>query len=208
MPPRFKYTREQIIQAAFDLAREGGISAVTAKGVGAKLNASVKVVFGQFSNMEQVKHEVQKEAYRYWRSYIQAAMEKQAYPPYAVSGMAYIHFAKEEKALFKLLFMRDRSAEDIDDSAGMKPVIAEIQRASGLSAADAYMVHTEMWMFVHGIATMAATVYLDWNDPMIFQFLTDAYMGLKHRFSEKTEMQTAPPENTLLKNEDPQTPDA
>ena len=191
MPPRFKYTKEQIIQTALELAREGGIAAVTAKSVGAKLNSSVKLVFGQFANMEEVKNEVLKEAYQFWRNYIQSAMGKNEYPTCATSGlaygMAYIHFAKEEKELFKLLFMRDRSGEVIDDSVDMKPVIEAIQRASGLSAEDAYMVHTEMWMFVHGIATMVATSYLAWDDQLISQFLTDAYFGMKHRFSEKVQ---------------------
>lgn len=185
MPPRFRFTREQIIQAALELTREGGIAAVTAKSVGAKLDSSVKLVFGQFTNMEEVKEEVLRKAYHFWRDYIQIAMEKNEYPPYAASGMAYIHFAKEEKELFKLLFMRDRSGEPIDDRADIKPVIEEIQRVSGLSAEDAYMVHTEMWMFVHGIATMVATSYLEWDDQLINQFLTDAYLGMKHRFSEK-----------------------
>ena len=191
MPPKFKYTKEQIIQTALELAREGGIAAVTAKSVGAKLNSSVKLVFGQFANMEEVKNEVLKEAYQFWRNYIQSAMGKNEYPTCATSGlaygMAYIHFAKEEKELFKLLFMRDRSGEVIDDSVDMKPVIEAIQRASGLSAEDAYMVHTEMWMFVHGIATMVATSYLAWDDQLISQFLTDAYFGMKHRFSEKVQ---------------------
>ena len=191
MPPRFKYTKEQIIQTALELAREGGIAAVTAKSVGAKLNSSVKLVFGQFANMEEVKNEVLKEAYQFWRNYIQSAMGKNEYPTCATSGlaygMAYIHFAKEEKELFKLLFMRDRSGEVIDDSVDMKPVIEAIQRASGLSAEEAYMIHTEMWIFVHGIATMVATSYLTWDDQLISQFLTDAYFGMKHRFSEKVQ---------------------
>ena len=189
MPPKFKYTKEQIIQTALELAREGGIAAVTAKSVGAKLNSSVKLVFGQFANMEEVKNEVLKEAYQFWRNYVQTAMGKNEYPTCAASGkaygMAYIHFAKEEKELFKLLFMRDRSGEVTDDGADMKPVLEAIMRASGLSAEDAYMVHTEMWIFVHGIATMVATSYLAWDDQLISQFLTDAYFGMKHRFSEK-----------------------
>ena len=38
------------------------------------------------------------------------------YPPYKASGIAYIQFAKEEKELFKLLFMRDRTGEKIEEN--------------------------------------------------------------------------------------------
>ena len=34
------------------------------------------------------------------------------YPPYKASGMAYIRFAREQRELFKLLFMRDRTNEE------------------------------------------------------------------------------------------------
>lgn len=52
MPPKFKFTREEIIQAALDLTRESGIAAVTARGLGAKLGSSVKPIFSLFENME------------------------------------------------------------------------------------------------------------------------------------------------------------
>lgn len=62
MPPKFKFTREEIIQAALDLTRESGIAAVTARGLGAKLGSSVKPIFSLFENMEEVQNEVLKAA--------------------------------------------------------------------------------------------------------------------------------------------------
>ena len=81
MPPKFKFSKEQIIQAALELTREGGISSVTAKNVGEKLNSSVKVVFGQFANMEEVRSEVVKAADEMCRTYMQDMMESGKYPP-------------------------------------------------------------------------------------------------------------------------------
>lgn len=49
---------------------------------------------------------------------------------------------------------------------------------------EAYLFHLEMWLYVHGIATMIATSYLDWDDEFISRVLTDAYMGLKYRYTE------------------------
>lgn len=37
-------------------------------------------------------------------------MESGEYPPYKASGMAYIDFARREKHLFRLLFMRNPAA--------------------------------------------------------------------------------------------------
>ena len=60
-----------------------------------------------------------------------------------------------------------------------------IQRAAGLSRESARMFHLEMWIYVHGIASMAATSFLDWDTELISASLTDVYMGVLARFKEK-----------------------
>ena len=56
-----------------------------------------------------------------------------------------------------------------------------------ISRENAYMFHLEMWVYVHGIATMIATNYLDWDDDFASRALTDVYIGLKCRYENKTE---------------------
>lgn len=186
MPPKFKFTRDTIIKAALDLTRESGIAAVTARGLGAKLGSSAKPVFGLFQNMEEVQQEVLKAANCLYQSYLQEDMSNGTYPPYKASGMAYIRFAKEEKELFKLLFMRDRSQEKIEETKEeIRPLIELIQKNAGLSEEDAYLFHLEMWLYVHGIATMIATSYLDWDMEFVSNVLTDAYIGLKYRYCKE-----------------------
>ena len=113
-----------------------------------------------------------------------AAEEK----PYKAMGMAYIRFATEEKELFKLLFMRDRSAENINDDSGKdvtEAIVKLISKNTGLNEKTAYMLHLETWLYVHGIATMIATNYLEWDGEFISNALTDCYTGLLHRFKTK-----------------------
>ena len=100
--------------------------------------------------------------------------------------MAYIRFAKEEKELFKLLFMRDRSGERIEDEREeLRPIIEIIMKNLGISEDEAYILHLEMWLYVHGIATMVATSYLDWDMEFISRSVSDAYSGLKQLYTEK-----------------------
>lgn len=186
MPPKFKFTKEEIIKAALDLTRESGISAVTARGLGAKLGSSSKPIFGLFQNMEEVQKEVLKAANKMYQSYLNNAVLNREYPPYKASGMAYIRFAKEEKELFKLLFMRDRTNEKISENKKeIEPLLEMIQKNIGLSEKDAYIFHIEMWIYVHGIATMMATDYLDWDWDLISSMITDNYEGLKMQFQLK-----------------------
>ena len=107
------------------------------------------------------------------------------YPPYKASGMAYIRFAREQKELFKLLFMRDRTHEGKAAGDELEALLGLIQKSMGLSRDDAYRFHLEMWIYVHGIATMIATAYLEWDMDFISAALTDAYQGLRLRFLPK-----------------------
>lgn len=184
MPPKFKFTKEQIIAAALAVTRKSGMTGLTARGLATELGSSAKPIFGLFKNMEEVQNEVMAAANRLYQSYIQNGMADSKYPPYKASGIAYIQFAKEEKELFKLLFMRDRTDERIEENREeIRPMLNIIMKNLGISEDEAYLFHLELWLYVHGIATMIATNYLDWDIEFISRALTDAYEGLKHRYT-------------------------
>ena len=185
MPPKCRFTREEIIQAALDLTAEKGVGALTARGLAQRLGSSAKPIFGLFANMEDVQQEVVKAANLRYQEYLRQDMSAGRYPPYKASGMAYIRFAREQKELFKLLFMRDRTHEEKAAGDELEALLGLIQKSMGLSRDDAYRFHLEMWIYVHGIATMIATAYLEWDMDFISAALTDAYQGLRLRFLPK-----------------------
>ncbi len=186
MPPKFKFTKEEIINNALCVVREGGASALTARSLGERLGASSKPIFGQFQSMEEVQREVLVAANALYEEYLKTDMSEGRYPPYKASGMAYIRFASEERELFKLLFMRDRTGEKIaEDRESVRPIIEIIMKNLGISEDDAYMLHLQMWIYVHGIATMIATSYLNWDNEFVSRSLSEAYEGLRHRYISK-----------------------
>lgn len=187
MPPKFRFTREEIIDAALALTAEGGPKAVTARALAARLGSSAKPIFGLFENMEELQRAVLAAAFEKYERYLATEMARGEYKPYKASGMAYIHFARDERELFKLLFMRERSREEqmSPPQDDVKPLIELICKNTGMSEADARTFHTEMWLFVHGIATMIATSFLDWNDEDISRALTDVYEAITQRKARK-----------------------
>jgi hypothetical protein len=97
--------------------------------------------------------------------------------------MAYIRFAKEEKELFKLLYMRDRSGEAIPETDEQTDRMTHIiHNNTGLSVDKAKLFHLEMWAYVHGIATMFATGFLDLDWALVSKMITDCYQGLKKQY--------------------------
>lgn len=188
MPPTFKFTKEEIIQAALEVVRKHGKTALTARALAGELGCSVKPIFGLFKNMEEVQHEVWIAANKLYQHYLNEDMTSGKYPPYKGSGIAYIRFAKEETELFKLLFMYDQTQTEIEkQDEQLQPIIELVQKNLGLSKDNAYLFHMEIWIFVHGIATMIATSYLDWDLNFASSALTDAYSALKQYFCREEE---------------------
>lgn len=186
MPPKFKFTKSEIVNASLDIIRENGPDCVSARNIAAKLSSSPKVIFSWFNSMEDLWHEIMKTTEELYNSYIVSDMAKNEYPKYKASGMAYIRFASEEKELFKLLFMRDRTNEIFtDDDDSIEPLLRLIMQKSGLSFDEAKLFHLEMWVWVHGIASMVATGYLNLDIKLISEMLSDVYNGTMMRFKEK-----------------------
>ena len=188
MPPKVKITKEEIIRTAVDLVRTSGAQAMNARAVAAALNCSTQPIFSNFATMEELQRAVIDHAYTYYLGYLQEAASKGEYPRYKAAGMAYIRFAKEEKELFRLLFMRDRTAEETADPDDFKEWVRTQMESNGVTREVAAIMHLEMWAFVHGIATMLVTSFLPLEWDLISNMLTDVYRGIQARYvtEEKT----------------------
>ena len=186
MPPKTRITKADIINTAIDIVRKNGETALNARNIAAALNCSTQPVFSNFATMDDLRLAVVEAADALCGEYMKREVESGEYPPYKANGMAYIRFAKEEKELFKLLYMRDRTNEVIPDETDTGSQMESIvQKNTGLEDLDAKLFHLEMWAYVHGIATMIATGYfhLDWD--LISRMLTDSYQGLKKQFEKE-----------------------
>ena len=186
MPQKTKIEKQDIILAALDIVRKDGMAALNAREVAKRLQCSTQPIFSNFDSMETLKMAVIEKGMDIYRSYLCSEREAERYPAYKASGMGYIRLAREEPQLFSLLFMRDRQSEVMPQEDTSLTVIFEIlQRSLGLSVEQAKLFHLETWVFVHGIASMIATGYLDWDEETVSHVMTDMYQGLVMRFKEK-----------------------
>ena len=184
MPKKQQISKEMILNAALDVIREGGSEALGTRAVARKLGVSTQPVCSQFASISELEQETYRAAVALYNRRTEEAM-KGSDRPYRASGLAYIAFAREEPQLFRWLFMRDRSKNPSDDPTEAEPYLAILQETLGLSHDDALLFYLEMWTVVHGIATMVATSYFDWNEELISRVLTDFYLGLQSRFHKE-----------------------
>lgn len=186
MPPKVRITKESIVNTAVELVRRDGVGAINARTIAKELNCSTQPVFSNFATMEELRLAVVDAADTLYREYTEQEVASGKYPVYKATGMAYIRFAKEEKELFKLLFMRDRSAEQKEvQTEDTQKLFTLVQDNTGVSHNSAKLFHLEMWAYVHGIATMMATNYFEIDTDLISEMLTDAFQGLKRRYEAK-----------------------
>lgn len=183
MPPKVKVSVEEIINGAVELVRREGADTLNARALAGVLNCSTQPIFSNFRSMDEVKEAVLERAISICNDYTTREVESGVYPVYKASGMAYIRFAKEECELFKLLYMRDRKGELATKEAPLFDQMGTlVQTNTGLGFDKARLFHLEMWAYVHGIAVMFATGYLNLDWELVSQMLTDSYLGLKKQY--------------------------
>ena len=177
MAPKTKVSNEEILAAGLAIVRREGVEALNARTLARELNCPTQPIFSRYRSMKELQYQVLKEAYGFYETFIEREMASSELP-YKASGMAYIRFARQERNLFRWLFMRDRTGEQIGPPDA-EPQLLLLQKNLGLTRQEAEKRHLEMWVVVHGIASMAATAYLELDEKTISGILSDVFLGLQ-----------------------------
>ncbi|MDD6208100.1 MAG: TetR/AcrR family transcriptional regulator [Clostridiales bacterium] len=159
MAPRIKYTREEMVEAALRVVREKGIDALTAKALASELGVSTQPVFTCFHTIEEAKREVRTAAQRVYDRYVEDGLHMKI--PFLGVGMQYIHFAKEEPQLYRLLFLttsEDGSSSVMNALHHSQNLVREsLQQTYHIDAQAADRYYRDMWLVVHSLATLVVT---------------------------------------------------
>ncbi len=183
MAPKVKVTKEDILKTALDLYRERGEEAINARRIAEKLGCSTQPICFNFATMEELKEALHEVAYETYLGFIEREVASEKYPAYKAYGMAYMRFAREEKELFKFLFMCDRKGAVETEAPDFSASVEMIMAANGITRERAERMHFEMWSFVHGIGTMLATSFLTLDWETISKMTSDVYHGLQAVYS-------------------------
>ena len=182
MPAKKQITREMILRAALKLLREEGYDAVNLKQLADALGCSTQPVYLSFSGMEELRKALVPLAVAAFAEYMRADSEDGIVCLY---GMRYISFSKEEPCLFRFLFMRPNAFSEIRQT--LLPMIEQsiesLMRTYQICHEEADILHDQLWMHAHGIASMIATDFCDWNMEKVERMLADC----KRVFTEKYE---------------------
>ena len=182
MPPKPKFTKEEIVTAALELVSEKGIEALTARELGVRLGSSARPIFTVFNSMDEVQEEVRAAALKRFESYAEKAMHYT--PVFKQVGMQMILFAIEEPKLYQLVYMSENAgATDFEGITQQLGDVAQlcvdvIQRDYGLSAEDAKTLFEHVWIYTFGIGALCATGMCRFSQDEIIQMLGQDFMAM------------------------------
>ena len=159
MPPSVRFSREAVLNAAYQLIRREGPAALNARSVAKELGGSTQPIFRLFTNMDDLKASVIEQALQDWKNKLRMRMQDSAFP-YLSIGISYLIFARDEPELFKLLFMRDRVSDGSCRDYNVDFGIPLIEHAVGVDVSTARQLYERNWLYCHGLAVAIATKYI------------------------------------------------
>lgn len=188
MPPKAKFTKEEIVDAAFHIVKTDGFEALTSRALGTRLGSSARPIFTVFQSMDEVQQAVVEAAKALYKGYVDQGLMWEH--PFKGVGTQYILFSIQEPKLFQLLFMTEQP--QIPDFSGVLPLIEEsyeeillsIQNDYGISRHLAEKLYHHLWIYTHGIATLCATKMCRFTGEEISSMITEVCTSILKNIKE------------------------
>lgn len=180
MPPSVKFTKEEIVNAALQVVREKGTTALTTRQIAAVLGVSTRPIFTYFQNMQQVQEAVRQAAQALYHSYIKKGLEQ--VHPFIGLGEQYIRFATQEPELYRLLFLplapgsENKAMEEMERTQNL--VLEFLQQIYQLDEAAAKRFFWDVWLVAHSLAALIVTNCCPYSPEEIRQILTSVSLSV------------------------------
>lgn len=189
MPPKAKFTKEEIIQTALDIVEKEGADALTARLLGERLGSSARPIFTVFNGMEEVQAGVIAAANALYGEFVEVGLKEDI--AFKGVGKAYIRFAAEHPKLFQLLFMKEHGQDNEKDTVlqgieeHYEQIIQSVESTYALDRNVSLNVYMHMWIYTHGIAVLIATKVCNFTPAQISVMLTEVFSAILRKI--KTE---------------------
>ena len=180
MPASRKVTRADIIDAAFEVLRTRGFAAVNARSVAAELGCSTQPIYLSFANMDELKCELTTRAVDEHVGRVISAIRDNdgTRSHYSDYGLGFIHFAVQEKQLFRWLYLEDGQIGKKQIDVLLPEIIKTIVSEYGYSEETALNFHRDMSVFAYGLAILLNSGSIVLSDYEIARRLARNFLAL------------------------------
>lgn len=182
MPPKPKFTKTEIVEAAMQVVSEKGMDGLTAQELRNVLCCSASPIFTVFNTMKEIQDEVRIAAMQRFEKFAEADLPDM--PIFKQVGMKMVMFGVQEPKLYQLLFMSENhNAASFDDvfgelgnTAGL--CIDAIKKDYGLTTEQAKLLFENVWIYTFGIGALCATRVCDFSEAELGQMLTIEFQAM------------------------------
>jgi len=192
MPPKFKFSKTEIIDAAFKLVREKGWTALSTRSLADELGSSARPIYSYFNSMEELEEKIAKRGVALLYEYM---VQERTGDPWQDHGIGYVMFAQTEKCLFRGL--NDEKHIKYYKEYGeliwntLTESLSDYMPFEGLSEEQIYQIQLTRWLLAHGLAFQVSTHPPDvWDDEKVVitmqQGSTAILEGLRQQFAAIT----------------------
>ena len=187
MPAIAKVTKEMIIDAAFEIAKEMGAENINARTVSQKLGCSTQPVLYHFKRIEDVRIAAHKKGSEFHINYV-TNLSGNYERPMLEMGMRYIQFAVKEKNLFLFLFHSNyytgAPLSDWLTEENLGSVFSVLKIQAKADNQQVFSIFSQIFLVTHGIASLLANNAEVYDEAYCIKALSNAYFGAIYLMKE------------------------
>lgn len=154
--PKQRITKEMVVEAAFNIARQNGMEKVLVKSIADELGCSVQPIYSYCKNMDSLRDEVGNKARDFIKEYIASRIDSSDL--FRSTGRAYIQLAKAEPHILKIFILQERrnisSLKDIYETETNPRIAQAIAENLDISDETARQLHLNMLIYTIGLGTV------------------------------------------------------
>ncbi|WP_105615505.1 TetR/AcrR family transcriptional regulator [Vallitalea okinawensis] len=171
MPPKTKFDKNAIVDAALEIAKEKGFSGITARNVANQLHSSVAPIYVNFSTIEDLVEAVVQRVFAISEELL---AKQKGQSLFENIGKASLAFARKYPVLFRELSIQPNpymaSYETVENS--MIESLAEDEAMQGWTLEERKRLLLKMRVFQMGLSVMIANGHVpSWLDNQEFDEL-------------------------------------
>lgn len=155
MPPKKRFSAEQIVEAAFSIAKSEGMDSISIRKVAEQLGSSIAPIYVNFSDVEELKRAVVQRISQIGQQMID---KQNTGSPFDDIGMASLQFAMEFPLLFRELVLKPNDyLQHYDQDMGNELVtyMKKDPELAGFTDEELRIILLKMRIFQTGLAVMA-----------------------------------------------------
>jgi AcrR family transcriptional regulator len=173
MPPAISFTKDDIINATFEIYKDIGIEKITVRKIANKLGCSIAPIYSNFKNIEDVRKNMMEKTFEVLLKYTERNYSSNVF---LNIGLGILTFAKDYKSLYKTLFINSNQYFYLIDESFQKNLqqMKKEESLRDLNDDEIRRILEKTRLFTHGLATFICSGNMkDKSDTYFFTLMKE-----------------------------------